>query len=95
MVEKVKEYKLGEPKDKETTMGPVVSQRSAGVIRKQLADARESRSTPCRTISLRLGIQRRQEPSCVFRNRSSPPPKKAHVSLHRRAGLFSGGCAKF
>ena len=42
MVEIVKRYKLGEPKDASTTLGPVVSQRSAGVIRKQVADAGES-----------------------------------------------------
>ena len=47
MVEIVKRYKLGEPKDASTTLGPVVSQRSAGVIRKQVADAGESSGSIC------------------------------------------------
>ncbi|KAK4688935.1 4-hydroxy-2-oxoglutarate aldolase, partial [Tremellales sp. Uapishka_1] len=38
-VEKVTKYKLGPPSDPASTMGPVVSSRSAATIRKQIADA--------------------------------------------------------
>jgi acyl-CoA reductase-like NAD-dependent aldehyde dehydrogenase len=38
-VEIAKAYKLGDPSDKETTMGPVVSVASAARIRKQIKDA--------------------------------------------------------
>ncbi|GFZ44250.1 hypothetical protein JCM24511_01972 [Saitozyma sp. JCM 24511] len=37
--ERVRTYVLGEPSDPNTTMGPVVSKRSADSIRKQVADA--------------------------------------------------------
>jgi acyl-CoA reductase-like NAD-dependent aldehyde dehydrogenase len=38
----VKSYKLGDPMDKTTSLGPVVSLASAERIRKQVADAGES-----------------------------------------------------
>jgi acyl-CoA reductase-like NAD-dependent aldehyde dehydrogenase len=37
--ERVRTYVLGEPSDPNTTMGPVVSKRSADSIRRQVADA--------------------------------------------------------
>ncbi|KAK4704868.1 hypothetical protein P7C70_g1336, partial [Phenoliferia sp. Uapishka_3] len=38
-VKVVKDYKLGDPRKEETTLGPVVSQRSASAIRAHIADA--------------------------------------------------------
>lgn len=39
------EYKLGDPLDEETTLGPVVSLRSAKTIREHIADAGETSIT--------------------------------------------------
>lgn len=38
------DYKLGDPRKEETTLGPVVSQRSASAIRAHIADAGSSPS---------------------------------------------------
>lgn len=44
-VETVKTYKLGDPTEQDTNLGPVVSLASANRIRKQVEDAGTSRST--------------------------------------------------
>ncbi|GAA5890090.1 hypothetical protein JCM8208_002695 [Rhodotorula glutinis] len=38
-VKVVKEYKLGDPRDEETTLGPVISLRSAAMIREHISEA--------------------------------------------------------
>lgn len=44
MAAAVKSYKLGDPREAGVTLGPVVSQRSAEFIRKQIAEAGRSLS---------------------------------------------------
>lgn len=51
-------YKLGDPREQETTLGPVVSLRSAATIREHIAEAGTSlRLTPL-SLSFRLELLR-------------------------------------
>jgi acyl-CoA reductase-like NAD-dependent aldehyde dehydrogenase len=43
----VRDYKLGDPLDPETTLGPMANRRFADQVRTQIADAIEAGATPC------------------------------------------------
>lgn len=85
-------YKLGDPREQETTLGPVVSLRSAATIREHIAEAGTSRRlTPLRlSLSVFLFLQRStlgsRSKALTIRtdekNHDRPPAR----SLERRQG---------